>query len=154
MTDIKSPAGESLDERLGNILLYSNKKNGSKSKNKSSTRLHSSPSSDSKSLNRRVDKIKSRKSSQEKKGKKMKFIPFNSATLRDCGEKFILNDNPGVGMYNHAESPYYGIIIFLLSIVKKEFNSNITKNFERQKMRKIWTDRYICRGYKYVNFDW
>ena len=108
LTDIGSPIGKSLNHRLLDIL--SNKNNKSKSKNTSYSRAQSSPSSDGRSIKNLGNKDKSIKSSQEKTRKKIKYIPFNSATLRDCGEKFILNDNPGVGMYNPSESPYFGML--------------------------------------------
>lgn len=108
LTDLGSTENESLNERLKNIL--SNQKNNKNNRSRSKNRVRSSPSSDSRSADRIKNRSKSRKSSQENKSRRMKLIPFNSGTLRDCGEKFILNDNPGVGMYNHADSLYYGIL--------------------------------------------
>jgi len=110
LTDIESSGMGSLNERIKNILSNKKKKNDSRSKNKSSSRRHSSQSSDARYGSRKDEKNKTQKSSQENSSKKKKFFAFNSGTLRDCGENFILNDNPGVGMYDHADSPYYGIV--------------------------------------------
>lgn len=39
-------------------------------------------------------------------------IPFNMSSDRDCGQKFILNNNPGVGMYNVFDSILFILIKF------------------------------------------
>lgn len=152
LTDLGTPIKGNQNKLLKNILLT---RDLNKSNEKSFSRAQSSPSSGNRSISiYNKNEKNSVKGSPNFKNQNNKYIPFNSATFRDCGEKFILNENPGVGLYNLSKSPYYcKYFIIYYYLVKKEFNSMFTKNNEKQKMRNIWNDRFLCRGYKHVNFN-